>query len=295
MTLSDFYRRQMAVWPMAVNNYHALFSVESRTVIPEGMEDAMIFTLQHNPERIRSTAARVDTKSVAARPCFLCRTNRPGEQIALSPAELSADLEGIGYEILLNPYPIFPYHFTIPSLCHEPQVIVADGCRKFGDMLRLAEAMPGMALFYNGAACGASAPDHFHFQAVPVQSMPILSTDRRVPFKTFGYETSDREEMMEWFVRAVAQTAALQGSGTNSDAEPRMNVVCAFADGVWKTLLIPRRAHRPDFYGDGDGQYLLSPASVDLCGTIVVPSSRDFRCITPSVVAQMLGQTVYLS
>lgn len=280
---------------MAAANYKALFGVQSRPIHAEGSEDGMAFTLQHNPARVRSTGAKVDAASVASRPCFLCASNRSAEQMSLTPAELSAGLAGMPYEILLNPFPIFPYHFTIPSLHHEPQSIAsADGSR-FDDMLRLAEGMEGMALFYNGARCGASAPDHFHFQAVPGSAMPILSTDRELPFVTYGYESSSREEMCEWFRRVTAMMADLPvcPDASADEVEPRMNVICMYSDGLWKAVVIPRRAHRPDFYGEGEGRYLLSPASVDLAGTIVVPSSADYAAITPSVIASLLRQTTY--
>lgn len=304
MTLNEFYRRQLASWKLAAGNYRALIGVETRTLVPAGAEDGMAFTLQHNPARVRSTGANVAPAALAARPCFLCAANRPADQMVLHPADLlppsgGDETAGNGlseeYEILLNPFPIFPYHFTIPARNHTHQVICADGCRRFGDMLLLAEAMEGMALFYNGARCGASAPDHFHFQAIPVGAVTLLSTLRPVPFFTLGHESDNRGEMVEWFRRAVDQVAALPVpvDHTDDEAEPRMNVWCAFSGGVWKALIIPRRAHRPDFYGEGDGKFLVSPASIDLAGTIVLPSKADFVSFTSANLASLLAQTTY--
>ncbi len=296
MTLNEFYRRQVALWPLAADNIHALFGVCSRPMRPAGHEEGMPFVIQHNPARIRSTGAKVDAASVAARPCFLCAGSRSSEQIALLPVELDSSLPGLEYEILLNPYPIFPYHFTIPAMLHTPQVIASDGGRRFDDMLRLSRAMEGMALFYNGAKCGASAPDHFHFQAIPEASMTILSTDRPVPFLVYGYQSRDEDEMLEWFARAVAQVRELPPAPdfSTEEPEPRMNVICAYNDGVWKTIVIPRRAHRPDFYGIGEGKFLLSPASVDLGGTIIVPSPADYENLTPETLSSLLRQTTFM-
>ena len=293
--LQDFYRRQLMEWPLASGNVKALFGVCTRTLVPAGHEDGMPFVVQHNPARVRSTGAKVDAASVAARPCFLCGASRSGEQSALEPAAFGDRFSDLDYEILINPYPIFPYHFTIPCKAHTPQVIVEEGCRRFDDMLRLAQALEGMALFYNGARCGASAPDHFHFQAVPASAMTILSTERPVPFLTFGYESGDRAEMLEWFVRVVEQIRDLPAPPdfSSSEKEPRMNIICTYTDGIWKALVIPRRAHRPDFYGSGEGQYLISPATVDLSGTIIIPSSSDFDAITPEILASLLSQTTY--
>ena len=295
MTLNEFYRRQLSLWPLASDNVRALFSVCSRALLPAGHEEGMQFVLQHNPARARSTGAKTDAASVAARPCFLCRSSRPYEQIALSPGELGDEFSDLDYEILVNPYPIFPYHFTIPSVSHMPQVIADDRCMRFGDMLRLSRAMEGMALFYNGARCGASAPDHFHFQGVPSSSMTILSTERSVPFLTYGYESGCYEEMLEWFSRAVTQARELPvpEDSAADEPEPRMNVICTYIGGIWKALVIPRRAHRPDFYGTDAGQLLLSPASVDLSGTVIVPVSAHYEAITPEVLASLISQTTY--
>lgn len=299
MTLNDFYRRQLALWPMAADNYKALFGVRTRTLTPAGQDGGMAFTLQFNPARVRSTAARVDHASVSSRPCFLCASSRPECQIVLHPSELDPALSSgtlsEEYEILLNPYPIFPCHFTIPANRHTPQVICADSCRRFGDMLLIARAMEGMALFYNGARCGASAPDHFHFQAIPVGAASLLSTLKPVPFLTFGYESQNREEMIGWFRRAVAEAETLPAPADYSDSEmeARVNLWCAYTDGLWKAVVIPRRLHRPDFYGVGEGKFMVSPASIDLAGTVVFPSETDFDNFSPETLAELIAQTTY--
>ena len=48
---------------------------------------------------------------------FLCEKNRPTEQF--SRTMTSSDGKH-SYELLVNPYPILPMHFTIPLTSHEP-------------------------------------------------------------------------------------------------------------------------------------------------------------------------------
>lgn len=298
MTLSEFYRRQLASWPQAAAAYEALEKIETRKVEVATSRGVCEYTLQHNPARVRSTGAKIDAASIAARPCFLCRKNRPKEQMVLMPGGLDSALSGMPYEILVNPFPIFPMHFTIPATEHTPQMIAAGGdIRRFADMLRLAHAMEGMALFYNGAHCGASAPDHFHFQAVERERLPLLQHPESAPFLIYSHQSADREDMERWFGNLAQQLLLRQQSAyaeAADEPEARMNLLCTYADGSWCAVVIPRRAHRPDFYGDGEKQHLLSPASVDLSGVVVVPSPRDYSAITPDILEKMFAQTCWL-
>ena len=138
--------------------YESLDSVKVREIHCDGFSTL----LQFNPKRIVSTSANVDDKSVRERKCFLCLENLPEEQ------------KGVLYRdeflILCNPAPIFPRHFTISTVRHTPQEI-----GKFiGTLLSLAkELSPEFTVFYNGPRCGASAPDHMHFQASPSWSIPV--------------------------------------------------------------------------------------------------------------------------
>jgi len=152
-------QRQLHEWPLVADNYRALQALCMRTIEVGGVS----VRLQYNPARIRSTASKVDAVSLSERPCFLCDAHRPVEQLSLPI--------GGQYKLLVNPYPIFPRHFTLPSVVHTPQAIIG----RFADMLELASLLPEYVIFYNGARCGASAPDHMHFQAgnrgfVPIES-----------------------------------------------------------------------------------------------------------------------------
>ena len=281
--LEAFHRSQMESWPMAAENFRALEGVETRQVDVDGFT----FTLQHNPARVRSTAAKVDAASLAARKCFLCRQNRPAQQ---HHALVSL---GHDYELLVNPYPIFPLHFTIPLLHHREQNITALGSPTIADMLLLARRMPGMAVFYNGPRCGASAPDHFHFQAVEADRLPLLRVIEEAPWSIpfeVRYILADRvADAMFEFDGVIEELKGMEEN--RGEKEPRMNILATYVDGEYRAVVIPRRAHRPDFYGEGEGRMLLSPASVDLGGVIVVPSADDFRRIDASVIKELLRQT----
>lgn len=286
-TLLDFHRRQLEVWPMAAANFAALASVSIRSV-PMG---DVVFYVQHNPSRIRSTGAKVDKATLASRPCFLCGCNRPFEQMRLNTC--------IGYEVLVNPFPIFPVHFTIPAEGHVPQLLCTGGMERFADMMRLSLALPGMALFYNGGTCGASAPDHFHFQAVETFRLPIFEWVGRsgvvLPFMIETAVIDDLGEGVRWFADVCRCLMALE---TNRDAdEPKINVLCAAVVGTQtlRVIVIPRKAHRPDFYGNGDNEVLLSPASVDLAGVMVAPAASDFEHkINSGLLQELLRQTCFV-
>lgn len=283
--LLAFHCRQLELWPLAAANFKALDGVEIKKMTVSGLK----MKVQHNPARILSTAAKVDKASLAARPCFLCTKNRPTEQIAFPVLDER-------YSVLVNPFPIFKVHFTIPATDHVEQLISADGARRFADMFLLAKSLCGLAIFYNGPHCGASAPDHFHFQAVEAKVVPMfewIESQCRLPFKVFTALWTDEHDAVAWFRHVCSQLASYEEN--NGEPEPRMNVWCVVReDGSVRVVVIPRRAHRPDFYGSGDNQLLLSPASVDLAGVVVVPSPADFhQKLTSNHLEQMLSQVCY--
>lgn len=281
-SLKAFHAAQLSRWPLAATNFDALSRVETRSFEAGGME----LVLQHNPARIASTAAKVDAVSLAARPCFLCASNRPVEQMAVDAGE---------YEVLVNPFPIFPVHFTIAAKRHVAQRIMEDGCRRFADMWKLAHRLPGLALFYNGPRCGASAPDHFHFQAVETERLPLftrMADGKSMPYRVDRGDFATVGEAVAWFEGLMSELGVLPENA--AEDEPRVNILCTALGGGVRVAVIPRRAHRPDFFGCGEGELLLSPASVDLAGVMVVPSAEDFHYkITPERVVELWRQTCY--
>ena len=272
--------RQLRDWDEARRNYAALDLVDTR----ELRLGESIIRLQYNPERRRSTTAATDKRSLARRKCFLCTDNQPVKQKAL--------LWGDHYKIQVNPYPIFTRHLTIADLRHLPQRLQ----HRVGDMLRLAQDLPRFVIFYNGPQCGASAPDHMHFQAGAKGEMPIcdeiahattcLMADSDEGFigyvtnlgrSLFTIETTTLRAAERYALRLLELLPVDEGS-----LEPMVNVLCWWdsTDHAWRMLVFPRRKHRPACYGQGPGHLLLSPASVDMGGLWAVPERSDFDTLT---------------
>jgi glycosyltransferase involved in cell wall biosynthesis len=289
---AELLRRQRIDWPLAGENYAALGKVRLREVEVDGL----IFRLQFNPARMVSSGAKVDAATVAARPCFLCEQNLPPQQSAIPFCDR--------YRILVNPFPILPAHFTVPSRAHAPQAIrdcFADLCEL---TTRLAPA--GLFAFYNGPKCGASAPDHLHFQAGNVGALPIedeaddlvarhgeriddATTVVAAPLRPFVLiETDTPAQARAAFGRIYSR---LNGGNIANADEPMMNVLAYAPKGRLRVFVIPRAKHRPAFFSaDGDGRILLSPGAIDMGGLCVCPVVRDFDRITADQLRQMLAE-----
>lgn len=230
--------------------------------------DGIPWRVQFNPARVVSTGAKVDKASIAARPCFLCRDNRPQCQHIHQWGD---------YEILVNPFPIFPGHLTIASCRHEPQSVNGH----VGDMLRLACELEGYTVFYNGPQCGASAPDHLHFQAVPSEYMPL---DRRYPFKRH-YFIDSHERVGE------ALSELLYSLSAYGD-EPMVNIALRAVDSsTIEAVVVPRRAHRPQCYDT----VKVSPGAVDVFGTMITVSEADFDAVDSSLAASVFNDVAFVS
>ncbi len=279
----------MAGWKKAHDNFEALKGVETKTVeMPGGFE----VKVQYNPARMVSTGAKMDAATLKKRPCFLCDQNRPAEQ---------GDLDWGRYHVLVNPFPIFPRHLTIPVKEHGPQIILG----RAGDMAQLALELPEYVVFYNGQKCGASAPDHMHFQAGNRDFLPLIEQLGEIEWVAdgIGYPKSaavlpgviviDAASPAQAAARFDKVVKALPVDKQVEDIEPMMNVLCyACGEGV-RMLVIPRKQHRPDFYGDGPGQMILSPASVDLGGVMITPRKEDFEAVDAQIIAEAFRQLCY--
>ena len=263
-TLDAFYRSQLEEWPLARENHEALTRVWSRELTSDKVK--MSLRVQYNPARMVSTGAKIDKASIATRPCFLCAKNRPAEQRGL---DLNED-----FEWLVNPFPILPHHFTIASKEHRPQRIL-DG---YDAMIQAVQALPeGYIVFYNGPKCGASAPDHLHLQAGK-WDMPLPMGDAYRVYHLPHAESSDAFRMLYDTLPVM-----------DDEDEPRMNVV-AYRTGEHVSLIvIPRRAHRPHCYSaEGDGKYLISPGTLDMCGLIITPRLEDYERLTSAKALDIL-------
>ena len=283
---------QAKEWPLLRDNVAALASVQTREI----PVDDFVLKVQFNPARLTSTAAKTDAKTIRERKCFLCAENRPPEQREVAFGE--------NYLVLCNPFPIFPEHFTITHRAHRPQRIRDT----FGDLLDLAAAMaPRYTVFYNGPKCGASAPDHLHFQAGDrgfmtiegeydrLKGGPIARTSELAAFAPkssrpfIGFESSDRVAMRAAF---DALYRNLNNVAPDPD-EPMMNVLAWHEASTWRVIVLPRLKHRPSFYfAEGDEKILLSPASVDLGGVCIVPLEHDFRKLDRAHLEQMLREVM---
>ena len=286
--------RQLAGWPEAARRYSDLREVKTKEITIGGMP----VRIQFNPARAVSTLARTDAAAIKARSCFLCRDNRPAQQEAL-PFE---GCDGRRYEVLVNPFPIFPEHYTVPAVEHTPQRIAG----RFPDMLRLADAFPDMVVFYNGPESGASAPDHFHFQMgcrgfLPVEThfdrlrpVTVMRPGRASIAVTSGYipglpmiTAPDRASATAAFLRVLRSLPVSPATG-----EPQLNILC-WKDTLFRTLVIPRKAHRPScYFAPEDRAVRISPASVDLGGVFIVPVEEDFRRVNAQVLRTVIDETV---
>ena len=266
-------------WPTAARNYGALRDVQTRTVRFGGCT----IQVQFNPARLVSTGARTDAASISRRPCFLCTANRPAEQGQLP---FLAD-----YQLLVNPYPIFRHHYTIVERSHTPQRIGG----RIGDFIELTRQLSGLTTLYNGPRCGASAPDHLHFQAVtqgqmpldmevtdtPAPDSPCVQTLLRSPEATLQRLSGCLRPL--FVLRATTATTATAYFDrlyralplTPEDAgEPMINLIARYTEGRgWTVIVIPRRCHRPWEPGEG---ILAAPGAADMGGLFVSVRPEDF-------------------
>jgi len=290
--LQEFVEAEKLMWPLAASNYKGLEKVEEKSFQFDGFE----IRAQFNPERMRSSVAEVDKQSIAARKCFLCSENRPPEQEAIA--------FGDDLLILVNPFPIFKNHFTISCNRHIDQRFIPN----VKMLLELAKAMEGFTVFYNGPECGASAPDHLHFQAGESSIMPItddfqrIKSSGRILFsgektdvwafdhylrKMISIETRSMEEGLKVIDLYFKHFEAMQPD----KIEPMMNALCSFSKGKWTIHLFPRKAHRPShFYEEGEKQILISPGSVDFGGVFILPRREDFDKISKENIVDILDQ-----
>lgn len=276
--LDQCLREQLAVWPAAKQAFDNLEQVQTRVLSSSGL------ALQHNPARIISTTAKVAPAQTTARPCFLCRENRPVEQISFDA--------GDGFELLLNPYPILREHFCVVSREHRPQKF--RDC--YGKMLQIAGQLePGYMIFYNGPRSGASAPDHLHMQIGRSEGIPLLdklreneppAKDEPITIQPFGFPVivikgSDPARLWDYISGMTVY---------NGDYEPRMNVLSFNRDGQVITAIIPRSKHRPDCYYAQDGNILVSPGGIDMFGLVITPRKEDFESLTERQVLDIYRQ-----
>ena len=297
--IDKFIRDQLSVWPLAARNYRDLKTVRTKTLDVGGLD----VTVQFNPARKVSSEAALDPASIAARPCFLCPENRPAEQFNID----FEGRKGRKYRITLNPFPIFPRHLVISSVGHIPQSI----WRRYQDMLDFASQNDGFVCFYNGPKCGASAPDHLHFQACPKGFMPLVErAGGLLDSQGAGikYMTSVKEARLFHLEEYVRGIYILQASTAKSitklfyrlldcapvkegDSEPRINVIVWREGKEYRSAVIFREKHRSHHYGSPDTDNLhMSPGCADMAGVFITTREEDFRKLDAALLGNMLSE-----
>ncbi|MCX6121085.1 MAG: DUF4922 domain-containing protein [Ignavibacteriales bacterium] len=289
---SELFTQQQSAWQQMAEGYASLEFVRVREIICT----RFAVLVQFNPKRIVSTGANIDPASINKRKCFLCRENLPEEQQGI--------LYRNDYLILCNPVPIFPRHFTISSMRHTPQ----DFKSSVDAMLDLARDLsPHFTIFYNGPECGASAPDHLHFQASPRLAIPVerdaVNVQRR---KRFYYkdhvagstlmhygrmvliiESTDKNQLLAFIHTLFVEWKNL----LHITKEPMVNIFCSYQENIWRFIIFPRQKHRPDIYfKETVDRVLISPAAVDMGGLIVTPLEKDFLHIDAKLIEDIFAE-----
>lgn len=287
-----FVSGQLDAWALANSNYAALENVERKVFDI----DKYKIVVQYNPTRKISTAANLSTQALAKRPCFLCSQNRPAEQISLP----FYSKKGATYWVLVNPYPIFPHHLTIVNDEHQPQQLLG----RIADMAELSELMPQMMLFFNGAKCGASAPDHMHFQASDKNLWPLITDfEQAEPFvlKNANNVTISIAKRLGRLIykiqstdASVVETELKQIIAYHDVTDEKINVMMTFDNEMLTTYLVPRKNFRPWQYSASvDEQLLISPASVEVGGIFITPVKQHFDKITSDDIQSVLNQVCF--
>lgn len=302
ITLNDYdsaarylFAQQHDTWEMNRNNYDMLRDIKIKSF----RFGSYKIKVQFNPGRIISTSARVDEKSIKERKCFLCIENLPPQQKCI--------LYRDEYIILVNPFPIFPEHFTLSNLKHQPQRI-AD---TFPFLLNLSKDLSKhYSVIYNGPKCGASAPDHLHFQAGTKGFMPLddefhllknefgeeLFSDQNILItgvddglrKFITMESADYDIMINWFNKILT----VLNKENPSEPESMMNIISGYDEEFgWQTAILIREKHRPTHYfREGESRILLSPASVDLAGCCITPDENSFNKINETIIKEIFTE-----
>lgn len=306
--LDKFICDQLSRWPLACANFRALKNVRVKTLDAGGLE----VKVQFNPARIVSSAAKVDKESIGARRCFLCHENRPKEQTRMK----FEGRKGKKYDILVNPYPIFPEHLVIAADRHVPQSIRT----RYVDMLDMSKAYQGYVFFYNGPKCGASAPDHQHFQAAGRGSMPLESDVDMIldsvgrdghlkgDCTTLEYVASIQDADLFHYRKFTSGIFVLRSRTAKSsakllyrlldcapaaegDSEPMFNLFTYCSRGEYRSIVVFRSAHRSHHYfSDGPDHLMMSPGCADMAGLFITPLEEDFDKLDQELLSGLLSE-----
>ena len=288
-SISRFFNRQMEKWADARHRFRDLKHVETHQLSDQ-------LKVQWNPARIVSTGAKIDKKTLGDRPCFLCDKNRPKEQISKQIDER--------FLLLVNPFPILPIHFTIPARKHQPQSIY----KNYGEMHRFLSLHSELMVFYNGPKCGASAPDHLHFQAGTSGILPLQANWQRLSRNLTDIISLNDDEKIALIHDFVVLAFVIISKSEDSDealfqrlyksmpvrgdeTEPMMNIIAWRKGDEYISVVIPREKHRPEaYFAEGDALMMVSPGALDMSGLIITPREEDFRKLTEESATAILQE-----
>ena len=301
--LHKFVGDQLSRWPLACDNFRALKNVRVREIEAGGLT----VKLQFNPARIISSAAKLGKEDIAGRRCFLCRDNRPEEQSMLK----FEGRKGKKYDILVNPYPIFPEHLVIAAQKHTDQSI----WNRYVDMLDLARKYDGFTFFYNGPRSGASAPDHHHFQAAPKGLIPLCEDVSRHCGDTEGrgdglltYLACIQDARLYHYRNFTTGVFVIRSETAKSaakifyrlldcaqiregDSEPQFNLFTYYTDNEFRSVVVFRSRHRSHHYfSEGEDHLTMSPGCADMGGVFIVPVEAEYEKITPELLGEMISE-----
>ena len=288
-SISRFFNRQLEMWEDARHRFRDLKHVEVRQLSDQ-------LKVQFNPARIVSTGAKIDKHTLGERPCFLCERNRPKEQMTKQIDD--------HFQLLVNPFPILPVHFTIPATKHQPQSIY----RHYGEMHRLLSLHSELMVFYNGPKCGASAPDHLHFQAGTSGVLPLQTNWQRLSRNLTDVISLNDEEKISVLRDFLVPAFVIISKSEDSDeelfhrlyrsmpmrgdeSEPMMNIIAWRKGDEFISVVIPREKHRPDaYFAEGEAQMMVSPGALDMAGLIITPREEDFNKINLDKATALLRE-----
>ena len=288
-SISRFFNRQLEMWEDARHRFRDLKHVEVRQLSDQ-------LKVQFNPARIVSTGAKIDKHTLGERPCFLCERNRPKEQMTKQIDD--------HFQLLVTPFPILPVHFTIPATKHQPQSIY----RHYGEMHRLLSLHSELMVFYNGPKCGASAPDHLHFQAGTSGVLPLQTNWQRLSRSLTDVISLNDEEKISVLSDFLVPAFVIISKSEDSDeelfhrlyrsmpmrgdeSEPMMNIIAWRKGDEFISVVIPREKHRPDaYFAEGEAQMMVSPGALDMAGLIITPREEDFSKINLDKATALLRE-----
>lgn len=302
-SIHKFVGDQLSRWPLACGNFRELKNVRLKDLDAGGLT----VKLQFNPARMISSAAKLSNADIARRKCFLCRENRPPEQIMLK----FEGRKGKKYHILVNPYPIFPDHLVVAASGHVDQSIL----HRYVDMLDLARKYDDYTFFYNGPHSGASAPDHHHFQAAPDGLMPLVNDVDRC----LDQDGAERESALEhvlsvhdarlYHYRKFTTGVFVIASQTvksaaklfyrlldcadiyEGETEPRFNLFSYWTGAEFRSVVVFRSKHRSHHYfSEGPDHLTMSPGCADMGGVFIVPVEAEFEKLTPELLNEMIAE-----